>query len=126
MKVCFPVESDEGLESTVFGHFGSAGAFVVVDTEDGGHKVLMNNDAHHAHGMCSPLKALGGESVDSIVVGGIGAGALGKLAAMGIEVFRANEGTVNENLAHLQKSELVRFSPALTCGGHGHGGGCSH
>ena len=29
MKMCFPVESDQGLESKVFGHFGSAPVFVV-------------------------------------------------------------------------------------------------
>jgi len=33
MKVGFPVELDEGMESKVYGHFGSAPAFVVVDTE---------------------------------------------------------------------------------------------
>ncbi|RME41495.1 MAG: diguanylate cyclase, partial [Deltaproteobacteria bacterium] len=38
MKVCFPVNNDQGLESEVYGHFGSAPAFVVVDTES--HEVL--------------------------------------------------------------------------------------
>jgi predicted Fe-Mo cluster-binding NifX family protein len=33
MKICFPVESDKGLDSEVFGHFGSAPTFVVFDTE---------------------------------------------------------------------------------------------
>ncbi len=31
MKICFPVEQHEGLESQVYGHFGSAPSFVVVD-----------------------------------------------------------------------------------------------
>ena len=33
MKVCFPVEKNEGINSVVYGHFGSAPAFVMVDTE---------------------------------------------------------------------------------------------
>jgi predicted Fe-Mo cluster-binding NifX family protein len=33
MKVCFAVQKDEGIESAVYGHFGSAPAFVVIDTE---------------------------------------------------------------------------------------------
>ena len=32
MKVCFPVQKNEGVESTVYNHFGSAPLFVLVDT----------------------------------------------------------------------------------------------
>jgi len=34
MKVCFPVQKDNGIDSTVYGHFGSAPAFVIVDTDE--------------------------------------------------------------------------------------------
>lgn len=128
-KVCFPVQADQGLDSTVYGHFGSAPAFIVVDRDTGQARQVSNNDAHHEHGRCSPLKALGGEQVDCVVVGGIGAGALGKLMAMGVDVFRAEQGTVRDNLERLEQGALARFSPAFTCGGHGGGhgaGGCSH
>ena len=33
MKVCFPVQKDEGVESQVYNHFGSAPVFIVVETE---------------------------------------------------------------------------------------------
>ena len=33
MKICFPVEKDEGIESQVYNHFGSAPVFIMVDTE---------------------------------------------------------------------------------------------
>ena len=69
MKVCFPVAQDEGFESKVYGHFGSAPMFIVVDTELKEAKVLDNSDKGHGHGSCRPLKALGGEKVDAIVVG---------------------------------------------------------
>jgi len=29
MKVCFPVKSNEGMDSTPYGHFGTAPMFVV-------------------------------------------------------------------------------------------------
>ena len=32
MKVCFPTETLQGLDSRVYGHFGSAPGFVIVDT----------------------------------------------------------------------------------------------
>ena len=34
MKVCFPVQKDEGVESQVYNHFGSAPVFIMVDTEE--------------------------------------------------------------------------------------------
>jgi predicted Fe-Mo cluster-binding NifX family protein len=31
MNVCFPVMENQGMESEVYGHFGSAPGFVIVD-----------------------------------------------------------------------------------------------
>jgi len=76
MKVCFPVMENEGLESRVFGHFGSAPQFVVVDTVTSEMTAINNSDQIHEHGACNPVAGLGGHEVDAIVVGGIGAGAL--------------------------------------------------
>jgi predicted Fe-Mo cluster-binding NifX family protein len=59
MKLCFPVEKDEGMESVVFGHFGSAPMFIIVDSEHGDIKAVNNADVQHEHGMCHPLKAIG-------------------------------------------------------------------
>jgi len=123
MRLCFPVENDEGLDSKVFGHFGSAPAFLIVDAQTKEAKTVINGDAHHAHGMCSPLRALGGERVDAIVVCGIGAGALAGLARSGIEVFRAFDGTVRENLRLFELNSLSRFNPGGVCTGHE---GCAH
>ena len=36
MKICFPVQNDNGIESTVYNHFGSAPVFVVFDTDTNG------------------------------------------------------------------------------------------
>jgi len=33
MRVCFAIREDKGMESQVYNHFGSAPAFVIVDTE---------------------------------------------------------------------------------------------
>ena len=81
MKICFPTANLKGLESQVYGHFGSAPGFIIVDTESQAVEEISNNDLHHAHGMCQPLKALGGRVVDAVAVGGIGMGALMKLQA---------------------------------------------
>jgi predicted Fe-Mo cluster-binding NifX family protein len=128
MKVCFPVKEAQGLDSEVYGHFGSAPAFMVVDSESGDSTVLQNADAHHEHGKCSPMQALSNTPVDAVVVGGIGQGALGKLKASGVKVYKAPEATVKQAMALLKTGELVEFSPLMSCGGHSHGagGGCTH
>ncbi len=125
MKICFPVEINEGLESSVFGHFGSAPLFIIVDTENGAIEEIINEDKQHSHGACSPLKGFGGQ-VDGIVVAGIGGGALGKLNQLGMKVYHAAEDSVAENLAALAMNELPELAPDQTCCGHGQGQGCGH
>ncbi len=86
MRIAFPTKENKGLESTVYTHFGSAPVFVVVDSEEGGLEILDNQDLGHEHGNCQPLAAIGGTLVDAVVVGGIGGGALKKLANAGASV----------------------------------------
>jgi predicted Fe-Mo cluster-binding NifX family protein len=125
MKVCFPVLKDEGIESIVYGHFGSAKAFVVVDTKTKNITTVKNNDEHHAHGMCSPIRAFDGNKVDVIVVEGIGAGALIKLNDSGIRVYKASAQSVKENIELFNNKQLPEFSMSHTCAGH-KGGECKH
>jgi predicted Fe-Mo cluster-binding NifX family protein len=134
MKICFPVAENQGMESEVYGHFGSAPQFLVVDTETHKISTLNNGDEHHAHGACQPLKALGGQEVDGVVVGGIGGGALMGLNRAGLKVYQAQGSTIAENMACFALNGLTVMTPAQTCGGHGqthghgHGqaGGCQH
>jgi len=127
MKVAFPVEEDRGVHSLVHGHFGSARFFVITDLKSGESKTLENRDREHGHGSCQPLSALG-TPVDGVAVGGIGGGALGKLLAAGVKVYRAVEGTVQENLTLIERGLLPEFTWEQTCAGHAHGqgGGCHH
>ena len=127
MKIAFPTQEDKNIESPVYSHFGSARFFIIVDAETGEQETLYNHDLNHAHGRCQPLVALGGRTVDAVVVGGIGSGALKKLAEEGVKTYRAVEGTVSENLSLIKNGKLPEFSPAHTCKGHRHGiGGCVH
>jgi predicted Fe-Mo cluster-binding NifX family protein len=124
MKVCFPVERYSDLDSTVFGHFGSAPSFVIVDTETAEVTAITNADQNHTHGTCNPAGALQGHAVDCAVVGGIGRGALTKLRSSGITVYRATALTVKENLSLLGSGLLQQFELDHVCGGNSHG--CAH
>ncbi|MDX2448211.1 MAG: NifB/NifX family molybdenum-iron cluster-binding protein [Desulfobacterales bacterium] len=126
MKIAFPTQENKGLDSAVYSHFGSAPVFVVVDAESGELEILDNQDLGHEHGNCQPLAALGGTPVDAVVVGGIGGGALKKLADAGVKTYRAVEGTVSENLSLIKTDKLPLFAMDQTCQGHQGIGDCVH
>jgi len=126
MKICFPVSKVNGMESEVYGHFGSAPAFLVIETDSNTITTINNRDQHHVHGACNPMKALNNQNVDAIVVGGIGAGALSRLNQLGIKVFQAQAPTVKENIEMLKAQILSEFTLSHCCSGHAHIGGCGH
>jgi predicted Fe-Mo cluster-binding NifX family protein len=126
MKVCFAVQQDEGIESRVYNHFGSAPVFIMIDTEEKQVRRIDNKDLHHVHGACNPIMALDGNLVDAVVVGGIGAGAIMGLNARGIKVYRAVAETVKQNMDLIKTGNLPELSVEQACGGHGHHGGCAH
>lgn len=126
MKICFPVAKVDGMESEVYGHFGSAPAFLVIETDSKTVTTINNKDQHHEHGACNPLKALNNQKVDAIVVGGIGEGALSRLKQLGIKVFQSQASTIKENIAMFNKQGLPEFAATHCCPGHGHIGGCGH
>lgn len=130
MNICIPVTEDNGLKSPVSAHFGSAPLFVIVDTDTNACETIANQNMHHGPGGCSPLRALAGHDIDGVVVGGIGMGAMMKLRAAGITVYRAEQDTVEEAVAACKAGALKEVDPLSTCAhhghGHDHGGGCSH
>ena len=126
MKICFPVQNDNGIESAVYNHFGSAPVFVVFDTDTNSIGSISNQDQHHTHGACDPMKALDKRTVDAIVVDGIGTGALTRLNQMGIAVHRSQGGTIRENISLFQAHRLPVLTVQGCCGGHSEDGGCAH
>jgi predicted Fe-Mo cluster-binding NifX family protein len=126
MKVCFPVSENQGLASQIFNHFGSAPEFVIVDVTTSEFQSISNSDKVHQHRACNPVAGLGGHHVDAIVAGGIGGGALHKLNAAGIRAFKAQVGSISENIDLLKVGTLLEYLPGHTCGGHDHDNGCSH
>jgi predicted Fe-Mo cluster-binding NifX family protein len=121
MNICIPIDSDRGLDSTVCAHFGSAPAFMIVDTRTETYRAITNRNEHHAHGMCTPVAALRGERVDGVVVGGIGMGALQKLNAANILVYLSEHATVAEAIAAWKAGALKLVQPNMACAHHGQG-----
>ena len=127
MNVCIPVNKPENGASPVCAHFGSAPAFLIVNTEVGTYRTVVTGGQH----MCGAIGTLRSEKVEGVSVGGIGMGALNRLAAAGIQVFAAQHATVDENLAALKAGQLPLMTLDGACAHHGHeqahgqGHGCS-
>ncbi len=130
MKICLPVMQNQGIDSQISAHFGSAPFFMIVDVNTLAMTVINNQNSHHVHGMCQPLAMIGTDNFDAIVVGGIGTGALNKLRNSGKKVFKTEFTTVKETVEAAKQSKLSEFSPQSACshhhGGHGDGHGHHH
>jgi predicted Fe-Mo cluster-binding NifX family protein len=119
MKLCIPAISCRGLKSEVSPHFGGAPCFVIVDTESNEVEEVKNQNEHHAHGMCHPMKSLEGHRLDAVVCSGIGAGALNKLNQAGIRVYRSNGATVEDLVANCKNNRMEEISSDGVCKAHG-------
>jgi predicted Fe-Mo cluster-binding NifX family protein len=110
----------------VYGHFGSAPAFALVDAETMSVEAIGNRDHAHVHGACSPMKALAGARPDTVIVGGIGMGALLGLREAGIKVYRCIGGTVVDAVRQLKAAALQEIEENGACAGHAGGHACHH
>jgi len=124
MKIAIPVAEYDGLKSVVYGHFGSAPSFALVDSETMAVEPINNQNLEHEHGACSPMKALAGARPDVVIVGGMGAGALMGLKAAGIKVYRSSGGPIEQAVRQLKAGELVEMDESAVCGGHASGHKC--
>jgi predicted Fe-Mo cluster-binding NifX family protein len=111
MKILFPVQKDEGMNSALYDHFGSAPMFMIVDIETNGLTPINNQNLNDSHGAFNPMKAIDNQKVDAMIVSGIGSGALTGLNRMGIRVYRSQAATIQENVVKFKNQELPELTP---------------
>ena len=131
MKIAVTCENGQ-----VFQHFGHTPGFAVFEVEEG--KIVaekMISSGSSGHGALAGVLAL--ESINVLICGGIGGGAINALANAGIEVIGGAEGNVREVVEALLAGTLqVRqnfhcnhhhHGEGHNCGSHSCGNGsCSH
>jgi predicted Fe-Mo cluster-binding NifX family protein len=118
MRICIPIETDEGKSAKVYGHFGSAPYFAIYDTGKDKLEVIDNSNQHHAHGTCHPMGILNGKNINAVVCGGMGARALQKLNEGGIKTYRAVAGTADEIIKKYKQGELKEITMENSCTSH--------
>lgn len=124
MKIAVTYENGQ-----VFQHFGHTEQFKLYTVEDGkitGSEVVDTNGSGHG-ALASFLKEHG---VDTLICGGIGAGAKNALAEMGIELFAGAAGDADAQAESFLAGNLV-YDPNTECSHHHgshehHGNHCGH
>ena len=119
MKICIPTTGNKGMGEEVYGHFGSAPYFTLVDIETDAVEVIDNQNQHHSHGSCHPMLSLTGKRVEAVVTGGMGRRAIEMLNADGVKVYQAEGQTVGAVVTGFKNGSIKELSPESACAGHG-------
>lgn len=107
----------------VFQHFGHSQQFKIYDAEDG--KILASqiiNTMGSGHGALSGM--LSALKVDTLICGGIGAGAKNALAQAGIKLYGGVVGNADQAVNDLLSGNLA-FNANVQCSHHEHSEGHS-
>lgn len=119
MKIAVTYEN-----GNVFQHFGRTEQFKVYDIEDGKVTDAQVMDTNgNGHGALAGL--LSAWNVDTLICGGIGAGAQNALAQAGIRLYGGVSGNTDEAVNALLAGNLA-FNPDVHCDHHGHHHGEGH
>lgn len=122
MKIAVTYENGE-----VFQHFGHTEQFKVYDVDNGAVvKAAVADAAGSGHGALAGF--LTGLGVDTLICGGIGAGAQNALAEAGIRFYGGVSGNADEAVNALLAGQLS-YNPSVQCSHHDHDhhheeGGC--
>lgn len=110
----------------IFPHFGRTEQFKIYDVEDGkvvSSKVIGTDGRGHE----ALAEVLTENTIDVLICGGMGQGAMNAMEAAGVKVFAGAEGSADEAVEAFLKGELA--STGVNCDHHGHEHGeegCGH
>lgn len=122
MKLAVPT-GDESLDGPVCPSFGRAPFFVLYDTESGDHEFMNDSAAADQGGAgIKAVQALADADAGAVVACRCGENAAQVLNAAKIGLYRAQDGTVFENIEKYKSGKLEFLSqmhPGLHTGGSG-------
>jgi predicted Fe-Mo cluster-binding NifX family protein len=119
MKICMPVLDANGMNSVVYGHFGSAPFFAVYDTEKQDISFVNNNESEHEHGQCMPVAALQKIGAEAVLCKGMGMRAANLLLGAGITPYMVDAETILEALKQYEAKNIAVLDASKACQHHG-------
>lgn len=122
MKVVVPIES-KALEAPVCPSFGRTPLFVLFDTESGTHEFLDNGAAASQGGAgIKAAQMLADNGAAALITYRCGENAAQVLKAAGVKMYKAQNGSVTDNIADFKDGKLSLLTE-IHPGFHNHGGG---
>ena len=118
MRICLPVGNENGLDSVVFGHFGSAPFFAMYDTITREVSFVNNDESAHVHGSCMPVDALRKNNAEAVLCKGMGMRAANLLLEAGITPYLVEAETVAEAISHYDARKVKVLDAASACRSH--------
>jgi len=125
-RIAIPSNGNGGLDGTRAGHFGHCDTFTLVDVKDGAidRVSTIANQTHVQGGCMVPVNLLASNSVNALVVGGIGMRPLMGFRQAGIDVYHDDQRPeIRPVVEDLIAGKLAMIADNQVCGGGGGGGG---
>lgn len=123
MKIIFPTNDDNGIDSLRSSHFGRARYYTLVNTSKNGMYEVscVENIQGKEHSCGSSAKSILSQNADALVIKGIGAKPAKIFADKSLNVFvDSNSATVKESLQLLLSDSLASISNDDLCKSHAH------
>ncbi len=122
MKIIIPVES-KSLEAPLCQSFGRTPLFALYDTDSDEHEFLDNAAAASQGGAgIKAAQMLVDKGASALIAYRCGENAANVLKAAGVDIYKAQEGSVAENLEKFKDGSLSLLTN-IHPGFHNHGGG---
>ena len=118
VKIAFPISSAtaSNRDGKMFGHFGKARIFYVVnDLDDPSKDEIIENNSDHFGGVLSPPDYCAEMKVTAFVTIGMGMKAIQKFENLDIPVYQGGDQTIGQLVEMYKKGELSEMTE-----------GCSH
>jgi predicted Fe-Mo cluster-binding NifX family protein len=109
----------------VSSHYGQSEGFILAEVDNGLVKSRSTIQAPTQHSCGGLAELFIQHKVDTVIVGGIGGGAIQHLNAAGMNIVAGASGSIDEVLSSYMDGSLVPGD--AVCGGeHGQSGQCHH
>ena len=115
MRICIPIQTDDGMSAMVNGHFGTAPYFLIYDSDADAFEVIANAEEHHNHGRCSPMNIVKAQNVDTLVCVGMGVRAVQQLHIAGLKVYKVEMMSAEDAIGKLTDGVLKEISIDDAC-----------
>jgi predicted Fe-Mo cluster-binding NifX family protein len=119
MRYAIPVQSINGEQSLLYGHFGSAPYYALYDSDTEDLEFLSNDNNEHLHGQCHPADRIVAKNISAVLCSGMGLRAITSLNSAGIKVYRCQATSfLADAVSDIKKNTIQEMKIEQACSEH--------